>query len=287
MRRIFLSIVLFLFVSFVYSQLCWEISGNGLKKSSYLFGTHHLVEKESIPAFDQYRKLIRQVDAVVGELDMSNMLSMQMKIAQAAIMKDQSLTDFISKETFDEIAPLFKEVTNFNLNQFARMKPMMVSSLYTVMLYKKVMVLKKDPESVDQFFQKEGRKLKKNIIALETTEEQIEVLFNTIPLNVQAEYFVESVREKDKAVKVLLQMNEAYLKGDLSVLQSLMESEEMTPEVSKVLLEDRNNNWMLKLLKLLPETSCFIAVGSGHLPGSTGLIEQLRNSGYTLKPVTF
>lgn len=287
MRKFFLSIVFFLLVSVVHSQLCWEISGNGLKKSSYLFGTHHLIEKEKIPSFEKYHKLIRGVDVVVGELDMSNMLSIQMKIAQAAIMKDQSLTDFISKETFDEIAPLFKEVTNYNLNQFSRMKPMMVSSLYTVMLYKKVMELKKDPESVDQFFQKEGKKMKKNIFALETTEEQIEVLFNTIPLDVQAEYFVESVREKDKAVQVLLQMNEAYLQGDLSALQSLMESEEMTPDVSKVLLENRNNNWMLKLLKILPEKSCFIAVGSGHLPGNTGLIEQLKNAGYTVKPVVF
>jgi uncharacterized protein len=286
MRKVTVLFVFLLSFTFVYSQLCWEISGNGLKKSSYLFGTHHLIEKEKIPAFDQYRKLIKKVDAVVGELDMSNMLSMQMKIAQAAIMKDQSLTDFISKETFDEIAPIFKEVTNYNLNQFARMKPMMVSSLYTVMLYKKVMELKKDPESVDQFFQKEGKKQKKSIIALETTEEQIDVLFNTIPLDKQAEYFVKSLKENDKTIDVLLRMNEAYLQGDLTVLQSLMESEDMTPEVGEILLENRNNNWMVKLLKILPETSCFIAVGSGHLPGSTGLIVQLRNAGYTVTPVT-
>jgi hypothetical protein len=245
-----------------------------------------LIEKEKIPHFEHFRKLIKSVDAVVSELDMSNMLSMQMKIAQAAIMKDQSLTDFITKEVFDEIAPRFKEVTNFNLTQFARMKPMMISSMYSVMLYKQEMKLKKDPESVDQFFQKEGKKLKKKIIALETTEEQIDVLFNTIPLDKQAEYFVESVRGTEKVVEVLLQMNEAYLKGDLTVLQSLIESEEMTPEMNKVLLDNRNNKWIEKLTKILPETSCFIAVGSGHLPGITGLIEQLRNAGYNVTPVT-
>ena len=29
----------------------------------------------------------------------------------------------------------------------------------------------------------------------------------------------------------------------------------------------------------------FFAIGAGHLPGSTGVISQLRNKGFTLKPV--
>lgn len=63
-------------------------------------------------------------------------------------------------------------------------------------------------------------------------------------------------------------MNEAYLLGDLTVLQSLMESNEINPEVNNILLENRNYNRMVKLLKILPETSFFIAVGSGHLPAA-------------------
>jgi len=52
MRRYLLSLAFFLFVTFVYSQLCWEISGNGLKKPLYLFGTHQLIDMEKIPDFE-------------------------------------------------------------------------------------------------------------------------------------------------------------------------------------------------------------------------------------------
>ena len=58
------------------AQLLWKVSGNGLTKPSYLFGTHHLIEKEQIRDFDKILALAGQADAVVGEMEMKNMLGM-------------------------------------------------------------------------------------------------------------------------------------------------------------------------------------------------------------------
>jgi len=57
-------IALFFIVS-AQAQLLWKVSGNGLSKPSYLFGTHHLIEKEQIKDFDKILSLSGQADAVV------------------------------------------------------------------------------------------------------------------------------------------------------------------------------------------------------------------------------
>ena len=45
-------------------------------------------------------------------------------------------------------------------------------------------------------------------------------------------------------------------------------------------------DWVKKIIKSkLPEESMFIAVGAGHLVGDHGLIQQLRQAGYTVSPV--
>ena len=83
----FLVLFLFLLAS-VHAQLFWKISGNGLQKPSYLFGTHHLIEKERVPDFDKITAFIPQTEAVVGEMDMSNQLKMQLKMMKYMFMRD-------------------------------------------------------------------------------------------------------------------------------------------------------------------------------------------------------
>jgi len=100
-KRIFiLAVIAILLVFSANAQLLWKVEGNGLTKPSYLFGTHHLIEKEQIPGFENVLTYINSVDAVVGELDMSDMLSMQMHLMKAAIMKDTTLSDLISPEDY-------------------------------------------------------------------------------------------------------------------------------------------------------------------------------------------
>lgn len=51
------------------------------------------------------------------------------------------------------------------------------------------------------------------------------------------------------------------------------------------LLEGRNQRWVSRMDSLLRSTSCFVAVGAGHLGGKTGLLAMLRKSGYRVEPV--
>jgi len=52
------------------------------------------------------------------------------------------------------------------------------------------------------------------------------------------------------------------------------------------LIYSRNRRWAEKLTHIMPERASLVCVGAGHLPGDQGLLQLLRNAGYTVTPVT-
>src|SRR3954468_741839 len=52
-----------------YPSLFWEISGNGLKKPSYLFGTMHVSNKMAFHLSDSFYNAIQNTDMVALELN--------------------------------------------------------------------------------------------------------------------------------------------------------------------------------------------------------------------------
>ena len=267
------------------AQLLWKVSGNGLTKPSYLFGTHHLIEKEQIRDFDKILALAGQADAVVGEMEMKNMLGMQLKMLKGVMMRDSTERELMSEADYNMVDAEFKQTMNMGLTKLNKMKPMMLSALYSIKIYSKLNNLRKQPEGVDMLFQNIAHKNKKSVIGLETIEQQIDIMFNSIPLKRQADLLVSEVKEKEKGVENLKKMNAAYLAGDLAQLEALNNDDEMTADERKIMIGARNDAWMKKLVALIPDKSCFVAVGCMHLTGEAGLISQLRKAGYTLEGI--
>ena len=56
-------------------------------------------------------------------------------------------------------------------------------------------------------------------------------------------------------------------------------------EMTQSLVSDRNRDWMKHILTYIKNKSTFIAVGAAHLPGEEGLIQLLRDAGYTVEPM--
>ena len=285
-NKSYLLTLIILFISFsIQAQLFWKVSGNGMKKPSYLFGSHHLIEKEKIADFDKILAYVPQVDVIVGEMDMSNMLDIQIKIIKGCMMKDTTMHQLLTTEEYALVDNGLKEVLGKGLKTLGKMKPVMLSSMYELMLYMKQNNLKKEPEAVDIVFQKTGKKAKKKIIGLETIEQQMNMLFNSKSLKLQAQNLVEAVKDKDKSNEILAKLNEAYLKGDLIALSKLSEEQQMSESDKKILITIRNKNWVEQLKKLMPEKSSFVCVGCLHLADEEGLVQLLKNTGFTVEPV--
>ena len=52
------------------------------------------------------------------------------------------------------------------------------------------------------------------------------------------------------------------------------------------LVKKRNEEWIQKLPSLLEHNNCFIAVGLRHFFTKCGLIQQLKDLGYTVEPIS-
>ena len=285
-RILMLALIAIFFIVSVQAQLLWKVSGNGLTKTSYLFGTHHLIGKEQIKDFDKILILSGQADAVVGEMDMTDMASMQAKIMQVAVMPGKNIKEMISTADYTLVDTGLKQILGAGLDQLGTFKPIMLQTMFVEFVYLRSQNLTKQPEAIDILFQKNAKVSHKQVVGLETIEQQAAILFDSLSLNRQAELLVKTVKEKQKQIDLIKQMNEYYLAGNLKKLSELdTEDDDMTPAEKKPMYENRNNDWMKQIPALLTKQSCFIAVGCMHLVGETGLIEQLKKAGYTVEGI--
>ena len=72
LKRILFLIALFSFSSLIaqekkYQSLLWEISGNGLQKKSYVYGSMHVSDKISYHLSDAFFKHLQNADIVANE----------------------------------------------------------------------------------------------------------------------------------------------------------------------------------------------------------------------------
>jgi uncharacterized protein YbaP (TraB family) len=264
------------------NSLLWEISGNGLKSSSYLFGTYHLVGKNLIDSLPEIRNRFNTCSAVVGELILDS--TMVMKLVPYMIAPDSLTLDKIfTPEEYQQITACIKEVLHFDGSTFDRLKPSAVDMMITTSSAPTITGPKNPP--IDMYFQQEGKRRNEKVIGLETLQQQAEMLLNT-PIDEQKKQLLKTVQKKDKLKANALKMYEMYRHQDLTALGKLIENnDEQTPEQTDKLLKDRNLNWITQLPAIMQEQATFIAVGAGHLVGDYGLIKQLRLKGYTVKPV--
>lgn len=286
-KSVLILILTLLFVLNVQGQLLWKISGNGLNQSSYLFGTHHLIDKNLIPKFDSILTICSVSDVVVGEMDLKTP-GIQTKMLKGSIMKGKKMKDLVSTSDYQLLDREFKATMGIGMNVLGSFKPMMLISMHQLVLYQMSTGSKKQPRPVDDLFQKQARAAKKQVVGLETLEIQMNILFNSIPLERQAEILLYEVREKEQMLSDLKQLNDIYISGDLERMKALdVEDESLKSEERAMLVDDRNRNWMKQLPALMKEKSCFVAVGCLHLVGENGLIHQLRLIGYKVEPVNF
>ncbi|HYC30348.1 MAG TPA: TraB/GumN family protein, partial [Chitinophagaceae bacterium] len=78
-------------------------------------------------------------------------------------------------------------------------------------------------------------------------------------------------------------MVQLYIREDLQGIHNLMSY--MPEEMEDKLLNLRNKVMADKMDSLIQKKSFVVAVGTAHLPGKKGIIELLRERGYTVEPV--
>jgi hypothetical protein len=276
------------------NSIFWEITGNDAKKPMYIFGTHHLHDYKFVENNAQIQEILSKTDAVFGEMVIDgNEVQMMMKMAGAMFMKGKTLNQLMSVEEFEATDKCLKETMGLSLATLNNVKPIFIYQLIMVAKFMKsqpqadqVPQLQGVDNSMDSYFQRKAKSLNKEVRGLETVDDQLKALYDGYSLERQVQMLLEMVRDKDGiSTQEITTLNEFYNKQDLNGLLALMQKT-ATPEELQGLLVDRNNKWIPQLDTLLQsKKGTFIAVGAGHLPGEFGVLNQLKQKGYAIKPI--
>lgn len=268
--------------------LLWKISGNGLKESSYLFGTYHLLGDKFLAEVPETAQPFANAKGIVVEtvLDSSKMMSIMMS---KALMSGNKISTLLSSEDFKLVDSVLQSVSGYSLKMFDMFKPMQVAMMISLSHAQKLnagLLKKYEGTPLDIHFASTAEKQGKTITSLESMEQQFDMLFNHFTVEEQARQLVDMVKQDDAMTKASSELLAHYLKKDLDSLTTLMDSlsDDVTGNMDH-LLKDRNRSWMQILPPLMKSGSQFVAVGAGHLPGDDGLITLFRKQGYTVTPV--
>jgi uncharacterized protein YbaP (TraB family) len=293
MRRLYSAIAIFLsFFPFLLSAqktenaLLWKIQDKNSKHVSYILGTYHLVNNEFLTQIAGCEKALKKTKAVMGEMEVTPEVAASMM--PYMLMTEGSLADLFTPEQYDSINTTLMSKLGMPITLFGKMKPIGIYMLFSTSEMKNTdIVIDYKGVPMDLYVQNEAKKNKKPVLALETIEEQSELLFNSTSLKEQAEMLMEYIRKGEQVsnTKDIARMNTCYKSQDLNCLDSLMKSTGYSSIESDLLLKNRNTRWIAPIKKAISEQSCFIAVGALHLAGDDGLVALLRKEGYLIIPV--
>lgn len=273
-----------------HSQLLWKVTDNNSGKTSYVFGTHHFAPLSMLDSIKGLDAALQNADKVYGELDM------QAAMDPSALMGMQQMMMAPADSTIDKVLTT-KQLADLNmawakygtdqipLNALYVLKPAGLSTQLAALMSAKVLPDINVGKGIDNELQVRARKAGKQVAGLETMEFQTNMLLGD-PISKQAEDLVETIEDIDAEAGKLVRLTNAYLAQNYKDIETICaESVLKNPESAEKMIISRNNNWMKLLEPEMKTTNLLVVVGAGHLVGDKGILNQLKQAGYTVTPV--
>ena len=258
------------------NALLWEISGKGLQKSSYLYGTIHVICPDELNISTTTKTIFNKTEQLYLELDLDDPeLFAQM---QRSMASNTHLKNLLKANDYEQLASFFKDRTGYSIDMLGMIKPFYLLS-YTY----SPMIGCSQPVSVEKSFLEMANKQNKSIFGLETLKDQLSV-FEKIPQRKQADMLLEYIKDFEKTQESFQAMLKDYKEENLNALVK-SSANTYSNRYEHLLLDKRNKNWVKKIPKMSSQKSTFFAVGAAHLAGEKGIINLLRKKGYTVTAV--
>lgn len=258
----------------------WEISGKGLEKPSYLFGTIHILCPEDFEISSNLKNKLEASQQLVLEVADAENPANLMVVLQAMTMKGKKLKDLYTAEEYAELKQFFTDSIGLDISMIESFSPMFATTALLPAMMGCI-----ETKSYEAELTALARQQNKEVKEVETLAQQLS-MFDTIPYHIQAQELLRTTREWTKEKTTFAALVDIYKGQKYSLSQAFMHANmgSMT-EYKDVLLDNRNRAWIAKINAFAAEKPTLFAFGAGHLGGEKGLIELLRKEGYTVKPL--
>ena len=269
-----------------YPSLLWEITGNGLKKPSYLFGTMHVSSKLAFHLADSFYMGIRNADVVALE---TNPESWQEDMSKY----ETGEMGYSPSGRFAGYLAIPNDYLTINTLKFYKYDKKIERSLYSNpstinnLLYRSYGNESSDFEEdtyLDMYIYQCGKKWGKKVAGVERYAESMKLM---------QEAYKDAAKDRSKKRSYEVdeeyssgKLQEAYRKGNLDQLDSINKLNSFSEAFDEKFLYKRNEIQAFSIDSILKsDATLFVGVGAAHLPGKRGVIEILRDKGYILRPV--
>lgn len=264
------------------SSVLWEIKGNGLTNSSYLFGTLKFIGENEfkIPAVVAEKIKASKTFAIEDQVDHHA----QHELNEALhFPKGKTLANELSPEDYKKVVDFFQKEFNINKatfeSKYAKIKPLALSILMTRL------TLKEKVKYYDMELLVFAKKNKLNAFSLESIDREAQAI-NAYPMFNQVKALLHSIDNFETQKTEFKKMMATYPQEALEeIFDYTLHPVENNPIFVEEFYFKRNLEWMPKLEKMMKEKSSFISVGVSHLEGEKGLLELLKAKGYILTPI--
>lgn len=259
--------------------LLWKISGNGIKKPSYLYGTIHascdtIVGQNVINAIKKTEQLYLEIDTDDPKMESQMMAGISMK-------NGVTMESLASAEDYKIVDDFLRENAAISAKTINTIKPSFVS----IMFVQKILACK--PKSVEETLAKISKSENQEIYGLETVAEQMRV-FDKISYQEQMDELVRTAKNGIKTYeedfnKLLQLYKEQKINELLDYTNELGET--ASSKFDDEMLVKRNTKWIPIISDVVRYKPTFFGVGAAHLAGENGVIVLLRKQGFTVEAV--
>lgn len=254
----------------------WRISGNGLTKESYLYGTMHLQDKRLFNFGDSLYRYMEKADGYALEIDMDEMIDSLFQ----RIMDEKSRYS-VDEDQMENVKSKKKYIDSLVSNVKEYKDKVSRKILQKIREGKMNSILKKEmPTMMDAFLYGIAKRQGKWLGGIEDLQDQLPLL-DELGGDVTSEEILSSGKEIKAELEKMISV---YVSRDLDKVES-MYLKDYSNEMEDLSLNKRNKKMASRMDSLAHVRSMFFTVGVAHLPGELGVITLLRKQGFRVDPV--
>jgi uncharacterized protein len=283
MKAVFTFILSFFVAYFGFGQektLLFSIKGKDTKPS-FLFGTVHMIADTAYYFPAKLDKTLGKADQLVLEIDN---IGDRAKAQKMLLLDSGNVFDQFTPEQADSIVQWGSSLLGMKPEAFKKsfsgMKPFVLVQIGVQAM------MNAHSKSYEMDLISKAGVNKQPVRGLESMESQFAIFDNLKP-EVLTEMIMEGIRHPEKAAETQQQMVALYVAKDVEGLAKLIVESEDIAGSAEELLYRRNRNWIPVMTDYMKTQSCFFAVGAGHLGGDQGVIQLLKDAGYTVTPIAY
>lgn len=260
------------------NSLLWEISGNSLSQSSYLYGTMHVSKKIAFRLDDVFYEALDKSDIIALESDPDTWLDSD-AITGGSMQRHGNglMTKGFYTYPFTINNPRKENIASY----LAAEDRIVNNILFRTNEHSQNF---EEETYLDMFIYQAAKKFNKKVIALEDMEEAA-TLVGRASMNALKQKPDEWLQKKMQLQDPLFLLEDAYRERNISLLDSI-DRAMYTPYYIENMLHIRNRNMANSLDSIMSLGKVFAGIGAAHLPGKNGVIDLLQKRGYTVKALT-